>query len=46
LPVPSATMMPSVGFSLAESGIMMPPFLVSFLFGWFHENPIAEWFEV
>src|ERR1043166_928893 len=30
LPVPSATMMPSVGFSLALSGMIMPPFLTSF----------------
>src|SRR5580704_13040474 len=30
LPVPSATMMLSMGFSFAESGMMMPPFLVSF----------------
>src|SRR5438105_7956921 len=30
LPVPSATTSPSVGFSLAVSGIMIPPFLVSF----------------
>jgi hypothetical protein len=30
LPVPSAMTMLSVGFSLAESGMMMPPFLVSF----------------
>src|SRR5436309_15908609 len=30
LPVPRATMMPSVGFSLALSGMMMPPFLTSF----------------
>src|SRR5438552_14788724 len=30
LPVPRATIIPSVGFSLAESGIMIPPFLVSF----------------
>src|SRR5271157_3707425 len=30
LPVPRAMTMPSVGFSLAESGMMMPPFLTSF----------------
>src|SRR6185436_4288257 len=30
LPVPSARMIPSVGFSLAVSGMMMPPFFVSF----------------
>src|SRR5213594_2117127 len=30
LPVPRATTIPSVGFSLAVSGMMMPPFLVSF----------------
>src|ERR1022692_131371 len=30
LPVPRATMMPSCGFSLAVSGMMMPPFLTSF----------------
>src|SRR6266446_3389723 len=30
LPVPSAMMMPSVGFSLALSGMIMPPFLTSF----------------
>src|ERR1035437_4425617 len=30
LPVPRAMMMPSCGFSLAVSGMMMPPFLVSF----------------
>src|ERR1043166_1130998 len=30
LPVPSAMMRPSVGFSLAVSGMMMPPFLTSF----------------
>src|SRR6185436_5610416 len=29
LPVPRATTLPSCGFSLAVSGIMMPPFLVS-----------------
>src|SRR5438876_5780991 len=30
LPVPSAMMRPSVGFSFAVSGMMMPPFLTSF----------------
>src|SRR5439155_1397006 len=30
LPVPRATTMPSVGFSLALSGMIMPPFLTSF----------------
>src|SRR5579871_5331680 len=30
LPVPSATMTLSIGFSLAVSGMMMPPFLTSF----------------
>src|SRR6266540_6833840 len=30
LPVPTAMMMPSCGFSLAVSGMMMPPFLISF----------------
>src|SRR5215204_7585713 len=30
LPVPRATTMPSVGFSLAVSGMIMPPFFVSF----------------
>src|SRR5829696_2683078 len=30
LPVPSATMTLSIGFSFAESGMMIPPFFVSF----------------
>jgi len=38
--------MPSCGFSLAVSGMMMPPFFDFLLFDSFHEDAVAERFDV
>ena len=38
--------MPSCGFSLAVSGMMIPPFFDFLLFDRFNQNAIAEGFNV